>query len=232
MLTRQLVTSYSRREIFHRFQVHHYYTGTPFRLKTLSSSEIRELAEERNIDASSKFKERNEVIEAIENEIIEGKLTVKNAAELMSFQDLQNNLKMRNVSTKGAGKQLRQKLRELLEQECDENSIPNEGAKNAGSKIDKPELKEKLHPTSLNKEPINFKPTKEIIILEQRKLDRELEGYYQKIKKLAKTTVFYIHDIPNPSAKFFSSNISDNALILSNTEILDQLWLLVWNNYQ
>ena len=116
LCTRQLITNYSRCEIF-RFQVHHYYTGTPFRLKTLSSSEIRELAQERNIVTGSSFQERNEVMKAIETEISEGKLSVKNAVELMSFQDLQNNLKMRNVSTLGAGKQLRQKLHEILKQE-------------------------------------------------------------------------------------------------------------------
>lgn len=45
-----------------------------------------------------------------------------------------------------------------------------------------------------------------------------METYTQGKEKLAKKEDFYIHDIPNPSTKFFSSNISDNADIFTVKE--------------
>ena len=94
-----------------------YYNGPPFRIRSLSAVEVDEKLKKRGITPSSFFNARKDVYDSVTKDLELGKLTNEDAVDLMSYQDLMDHLKARNLSTSGPGKTLRATLIQVMDTE-------------------------------------------------------------------------------------------------------------------
>ena len=99
-----------------RSTVRFYYTGNSFRVKVLTGAEVDQQLEKRGVN-ESKFTGRKILNDLLEKEIATQTLSVEDAAQLMSFQDLQRELQLRNIPTTGKESDLRDLLLQALKEE-------------------------------------------------------------------------------------------------------------------
>lgn len=164
------------------FSYRTFYTGTPFRLKTLSATEVDELLEKRGIKPKTLFTARTELLKALNEEIETKTLPIEDATKIMSYQDLQNQLKLRGLPEIGPGKQLRDSLRQTLEEEKEDGFVFDENSpvepiadENNPFDVSKPSLGQfesesskeggdvyKLPPKPLDIEPKTFHPSSSV----------------------------------------------------------------------
>jgi hypothetical protein len=117
MLTRARIPA-NRIGLFQTF-TKHYWTGGKFRVKCLSSVEVEAQLARRGIslENTSPYVQRQKISAIIEDEMNKGTLTNENAVELMSFWDIQDLLKKRNLTSVGSGEVLRKSLLQVLLQD-------------------------------------------------------------------------------------------------------------------